>query len=149
MHCEKLDVMQKEGIHGIAGVTFKKEKNKCQKQGEQIEQKQQILSSSHAFPLPAIFFNIHRLGRNLNDIDILILWLDLTEISRTPCSSSSRILTCASHICSSVHATTRGRDNGRGIPDRDRRRGGIEHHHHCVPALGTSSDDYWSFGECT
>lgn len=55
-------------------------------------------SSSDAFPLPALFFNIHRLRGNLDNIDILILGLNLAESSRVPCSSSSKILTSACHI---------------------------------------------------
>lgn len=54
-------------------------------------QKQQGLSSSNAFPFPAVLLYIHRLRRDLDDIDILILRLDLTEISRAPCSSFSEI----------------------------------------------------------
>ena len=55
-------------------------------------------SSSDAFPLPALFFNIHRLRGNLDNIDILILGLNLAESSRVPCSSSSKILTSVCHI---------------------------------------------------
>ena len=107
-------------------------------------------SSSNTFPLPDFLFYIHWLGRNLDNVDILILRLNLTKVSRILCSSFSKIGTCVSHICSSVHAaSTRRRGNGSGIRDRDRSWRGIEHHHHCMPTLGTSSNEYWSFGKCT
>jgi len=80
-----MNVMQK-GIRNRWSSQKKRNGRKRRKR-----QKQQGLSSSNAFPFPAVLLYIHRLRRDLNDIDILILRLDLTEISRAPGSSFPEI----------------------------------------------------------
>lgn len=59
-----------------SGSDSNQEKNnghKRQKREQLIEQNQQRLSSSDSFPFSDFLFYIHWLGRNLDNIDILIL----------------------------------------------------------------------------
>ena len=79
MYGKRLSVMQKKKMdtQDRSGSDFNKKKNnnghERHKREQQIEQDQQRSSSSNTFPFPEFLFYIHWFGRNLDDIDILIL----------------------------------------------------------------------------